>query len=77
MNQMDQSVQLSQIDKPVQISHFSLLNTDYKIATKSIAATIAKVLPSLIHEDQSGYIKGRFIDQNIRLTADIIECTKR
>ena len=34
------------------------------------------MLPSLIHEDQWGYIKGRFIGQNIRLIADIIECTK-
>ena len=54
----------------------SLLNTDYKVATKSIAARIAKVLPSLIHEDHTGYMKGRFIGQNIRLIADIIECTK-
>ena len=54
----------------------SLLNTDYKVATKSIAARIAKVLPSLLHEDQTGYIKGRFIGENIRLIADIIECTK-
>ena len=31
----------------------SLLNTDYKVATKSIAARIAKMqLPSLIHEDR-------------------------
>ena len=51
----------------------SLLNVDYKIATKTVAARIAKVLPSLIHEDQTGYIKGRFIGQNIRLIADIIE----
>ena len=29
----------------------SLLNIDYKIATKTVAARIAKVLPSLIHED--------------------------
>ena len=36
----------------------SLLDTDYKVATKSIATRIAKVLPSLIHEDQTGYIKG-------------------
>ena len=51
----------------------SLLDTDYKVATKSIATRIAKVLPSLIHEDQTGYIKGVFIGQNIRLIADIRE----
>ena len=39
-------------------------------------ARITKVLPSFIHEDQTGYIKGRFIAQNIRLIEDIIECTK-
>ena len=54
----------------------SLLNTNYKVATKAIAARIAKVLFTLIHEDQTEYIKGRFIGQNIRLIADIIECTK-
>ena len=43
-----------------------MLNTDYKIATKTVAARIAKVL----------YIKGRLIGQNIPLIADIIECTK-
>ena len=47
----------------------SLLNTDYKVVTKSIAARIAKVLPSHIHEDQMGYIKGLFTGQNIRLIA--------
>ena len=54
----------------------SLLNTDYKIATKVIAARIAKVLPSLIHGDQTGYVKDRFIEQNVRLIADIKECTE-
>jgi len=53
----------------------SLLNTDYKIVTKAIAARIAKVLPSLIHGDQTGYIKGRFVGQNVRLIVDIIKCT--
>ena len=47
----------------------SLINTDYRIATKAIAARIAKVLPSLIHGPQTGYIKGRFIGP---LIADII-----
>ena len=52
------------------------MNTDYKIATKAIAARVAKVLPDLIHGDQTGYIKGRFIGQNVRLISDIIECTE-
>ena len=33
------------------------------------------MLPSLIHGDQTDYIKGPFIGQNVRLIADIIECT--
>ena len=32
-----------------------------------------KVLCSVIDDDQTGYIKGRFIGQNIRLVSDIIE----
>ena len=51
----------------------SLLNTDYKLATKCIATRLEKVLPHLIQSDQTGYIKGRFIGENIRLISDIIE----
>ena len=29
-----------------------------------------------MHSDQTGFIKGRFIGQNIRLTIDIMEHTK-
>ena len=50
-----------------------LLNTDYKLATKCIAKRLEKVLPYLIEGDQTGYIKGRFIGENIRLISDIIE----
>ena len=42
----------------------SLLKTDYKVATKSIAARIAKVLPRPL------------IGQNISLIENIIDCTK-
>ena len=35
-----------------------------------------KVIKSLISEDQTGYIKGRFIGTNIRLIQDIIEYTE-
>ena len=53
----------------------SLLNIDYKIVTKTIAGRISKVLPKLIHEDQTGYVKGRNIGQNIRLVKEIMKIT--
>lgn len=53
----------------------SLLNTDYKILTKILATRLQKVVDSIISQDQSGYIKGRFIGENVRTIADIIEYT--
>ena len=55
----------------------SLTNVDYKILTKSLAIRIEKVLPKLINENQSGFVKGRLITENIRLIDDIIETLKR
>ena len=49
------------------------MNTDYKIATRAIALRKAKILPSIIHSDQTGYVKKRFIGQNIRLISDVME----
>ena len=54
----------------------SLLNVDYKIETKPIALRLEKILPSIIHSRQSGYIKGRFIGESIRLIADTMDFTK-
>ena len=45
----------------------TLLNVDNKIVTKTIDHRIAKILPKLINEDQTGFVKGRYIGQNIRL----------
>ena len=53
-----------------------LLNVDYKIATKTIALRLEKILPSIIHPCQSGYVKGRFIGESIRLIADTMDFTK-
>lgn len=41
----------------------TLLNCDYKIATKSVASRIRKVLPKIINNDQTGFLKGRFIGE--------------
>ena len=53
----------------------SLLNTDYKILTKSLALRLHKVLPSIINLDQTGFLKGRYIGENIRTIADLIDYT--
>ena len=45
----------------------SLLNTDYKIATKAIAKRLEAVLPNVINAHQTGYIKGHFNGENDRL----------
>ena len=50
------------------------MNTDYKIATRAIALRKAKILPSIIHSDQTDYVKKRFIGQNIRSISDVMEC---
>ena len=54
----------------------SLLNNDYKIAAKAIALRLEKVLPTIINPSQTGYVKGRYIGESIRLIADIMSFTK-
>ena len=54
----------------------SLLNVDYKIASKVLAERLCKVVPKLIHSDQSGFVKGRFIGESVRTIYDIMEYTK-
>ena len=53
----------------------SLLNIDYKILSKVLARRMEKVLPKLVLSDQTGFVNGRYIGQNIRLLNDIMEHT--
>ena len=53
----------------------TLLNVDYKILARIIATRIEPSLPSLIHSDQTGFIKERYIGQNIRLLDDLMNFT--
>jgi len=54
----------------------SLLNVDTKIASKVIAERVKSLLPTVVHYNQSGYIPGRNISDNIRSTLDIIDYTR-
>ena len=53
----------------------TLLNVDYKILAKCIAKRIEPFLPKLIHSDQTGFMKDRFIGQNVRRLNDLMEYT--
>ena len=50
----------------------SLLNVTYKILSGIIANRIKSVLPKLIHENQKGFMSGRYIGENTRLLYDIM-----
>ena len=54
----------------------SLLTVDYKIFAKILANRLKRCLGNLIHSDQSGFLKGRNIGNNIRLILDVIEFTE-
>ena len=51
----------------------TLLNTDYKIGAKAIAARLKAVIPGLIGTNQTGFLPGRFIGENVRYILDIID----
>ena len=55
----------------------TLLNVDYKIASKAIAKRLEATLDKLVHPDQTGFIRGRYIGENIRLINDVMEDTKK
>ena len=52
----------------------SLLNCDYKIAAKAVATRMKMVLPDIINNDQTGFLKGRSIGENVRLLNSVISC---
>lgn len=55
----------------------TLLSVIYKITSTCIANRMKCVLDELIHENQKGFIKGRFIGENIRQTYDLLFETQK
>ena len=58
------------------ISLINVTNVDAKIASKVIATRIIKVIPEIIHSNQTGFVKGRFIGEAGRSIIDIMDYTK-
>ena len=55
----------------------SLVNVDTKIMSKVIATRIKNVLPNIIHHNQTGYVKDRYIGETIRSVFDIMDFTAK
>ena len=55
----------------------SLLNITYKIVSSCIANRLKHVLPKIIDKSQTGFLKGRYIGQNIRLIYDTLVFTEK
>ena len=68
-------------DKPKQYLKnwrpISLLNVSYKLISSCIANRLKQVLPYLISHDQTGFISGRYIGENIRTLYDVMNYTEK
>ena len=54
----------------------SITNIDYKIIAFVLANRLHKVMHKIVNKDQTGYIKKRYIGQNIRLVQDVVHYAK-
>ena len=50
-----------------------MTNYDYKILAFILANRLQKIIGKTVHENQTAYIKGRYIGENVRLIQDIYE----
>ena len=51
----------------------SLINVDCKVAYKASASRLKKLIPQIIHYDQTAYVQGRNIGESVRLIGDLID----
>ena len=53
-----------------------LLDIVYKLIAKVLANRLSKVIGKIVSSDQTGFVKNRFIGENLRLIADVIDYCK-
>ena len=53
-----------------------LLNVDYKIIAKALAARLKETLPKIISFQQTAYVKNRFFGEGRSLLSDILEMSE-
>ena len=51
----------------------SLLNADYKLASKIIMERLKKVMSSIVHQDQSCGVLGHTVFSNLHLVRDVLD----
>ena len=51
----------------------SLLNTDYKLASKAITERLKSVMSSIVHHDETCSVPGRSIFSNLHLVRDVLD----
>ena len=51
----------------------SLLNVDYKLASRAIAGHLLKVIHSVVNKDQTCGVPGRFIGEKVALLWDVVD----
>ena len=54
-----------------------MLNVDLKIGTKALALRLQDVLPYVIDDDQTGFVRGRTIFDSIKIIQDLMDLTKK
>lgn len=55
----------------------SLLNADYKVLTKLLALWLETVISTIIHPDQTGFVKNRQGSDNVRRLLHIINIAQK
>ena len=53
----------------------TLLNVDYKLASRVLAGSLLRVIHVVVNKDQTCGVPGRFIGENVALLRDVVDYT--